>query len=149
VVDISHGHVFAGGVELPTVTYVFQVDSSYKGHVTKVNGQQTIEMTMLAPIHKEDVAGMKFRSALPEMPTMTLGKRYLIFATSPSAIGLSTTVGLGQGLFRIYGDAQTQTAVNLLGNKGLFKGMNVRMKTDSQGGLSLNELTAAIKRGGN
>ena len=35
------------------------------------------------------------------MPQLAVGRTYLVFTTQPSEIGLSTTVGLGQGAFRI------------------------------------------------
>lgn len=62
---------------------------------------------------------MSFRG----LPRLEIGQTYLLLTTPPSKIGMSTTVGLGQGLFRIAGEGQMASAVNEFGNKMLFKGM--------------------------
>jgi hypothetical protein len=54
---------------------------------------------------------------------MRVGETYLVFATTTSAVGLSTTVGLGQGCFRVYGKGAGQMAVNEINNVGLFRDM--------------------------
>ena len=43
---------------------------------------------------------------------LAVGQTYLVFTTQPSGVGLSTTVGLGQGCFRLYGKGDSQMAVN-------------------------------------
>ena len=54
---------------------------------------------------------------------LTVGQTYLVFTTQPSGVGLSTTVGLGQGCFRLYGKGDSQMAVNEVNNAGLFRDM--------------------------
>jgi hypothetical protein len=57
------------------------------------------------------------------MPVLSVGQTYLVFTTQPSGVGLSTTVGLGQGCFRVYGKGDSQMAVNEVNNTGLFRDM--------------------------
>jgi hypothetical protein len=42
-----------------------------------------------------------------------------LFATPPSSIGLSTTVGLGQGAFKVFAANGGMAAVNEFNNAGL------------------------------
>ena len=47
----------------------------------------------------------------------------MLFTTAKSAVGLSTTVGLDQGLFRIFNNADGRDmTANGLGNQGIFGG---------------------------
>jgi len=56
-------------------------------------------------------------------PDLQVGSDYVLFTTAPSAVGLSTTVGLSQGLFHIFNDANgRELAANGLGNQGIFGG---------------------------
>jgi hypothetical protein len=62
-------------------------------------------------------------SALPELPELGVGEDYVLFTTKPSAVGLSTTVGLGQGAFKLFvSEDGEELAANELNNAGLFNG---------------------------
>jgi hypothetical protein len=54
------------------------------------------------------------------LPRIQVGKTYLFMTTAPSSIGLSTTVGLGQGIFLITSAGKKDLATNELNNKGLY-----------------------------
>jgi hypothetical protein len=60
---------------------------------------------------------------LPRMPDLVVGSSYLVMTTRPSTIGLSTTVGLGQGCFRISQVGKEEQATNEANNAGLFRDM--------------------------
>src|SRR5262249_22294348 len=58
-------------------------------------------------------------SALRDLPQLEMGRDYVLFTTRPSAIGLSTTVGLGQGAFAIQSGTKEESVANAFGNAGL------------------------------
>ncbi|MGH9901416.1 MAG: hypothetical protein ACRD68_06335, partial [Pyrinomonadaceae bacterium] len=90
-----------------------------------VKGVQIAEIRMLGKMKPVRRGGLELHAALPKMPQLAVGETYLVFATRPSAVGLSTTVGLGQGAFRVSGQGKNETAVNEVNNRGLFRDMNV------------------------
>ncbi len=53
------------------------------------------------------------------MPRLNNGGDYLLFTTHTSSIGLSTTVGLGQGAFKVSAIGGELSAVNEFNNAGL------------------------------
>lgn len=125
VIGSTTGTVAAGGIDLPTVTYRVEVQQVFKGTVPPgKDGVSVVEITTLGA-HKVSPAGdgnvVRF-SALPDLPRFQVGKTYVLLTTPPSSLGLSTTVGLGQGSFGIYEDDKTEMAVNELNNQGLFDG---------------------------
>ena len=121
VIATREGQVSAGGALFTTKTYVFLVESLLKGEFTS-RPEQTVEMTLLGtPIGKQDGAGLLFQTVLPRQPKLSMGGRYLIFSSADSAIGLCTTVGLGQGAFRILAQDASELAVNEINNAGLFR----------------------------
>jgi hypothetical protein len=76
------------------------------------------------------------------------GQRMLLFLPSPSPMGLSSPIGVGQGRFHITRDsAGAETIVNEAGNAGLFK--NVAQKAAKAGKTLTTEQArvAAIKNG--
>ena len=125
VTDIQQGTVQAGGAELPMVTYKLKVEELFKGEASQVKGDKALmEIRMIGSLvhSKADESGnMKF-SAFREVPRLATGADYLLFTTAESAIGLSVTVGLGQGAFKISpvdgADGEFQ-AVNEFNNAGL------------------------------
>jgi hypothetical protein len=126
VLAVEPGTVAVGGGELPTVTYRLRVDEAFKGEFDAAGKDApVVEVTVVgslkdSPYQQGDSARF---SALPRAPRLERGGEYLLFTTAPSAIGLSTTVGLGQGAFKIFLSADRQEmAVNELGNLGLFDG---------------------------
>lgn len=119
VLSVEPGTVAAGGAELPTVTYRLQVDETFKGDFSATKG--VAEITMLGNLKGEESSGPVTRfSHLPDLPNLVRGGDYVVFTTPPSAIGLSTTVGLVQGAFKVYRAADRQEmAVNGINNAGL------------------------------
>ena len=123
VVDIDKGTLTAGGGELPTVTYTLEVTEDFVGNITEVKGKKITTITMVGTpaslqTPDEDANGVRRFSTLPSPPDLQVGADYLLLTTPESAIGLSTTVGLGQGCFSIDGEK----ASNLFDNEGLYDG---------------------------
>lgn len=114
------GVVAVGGTELPTVSYTIRVDDALKGQFVK----DAVSVTMLGNLKQDVSSGNVERLATLDLnPDLSIGGEYVLFTTAPSAAGLSTTVGLGQGLFRIFATAdQRDLAANALDNHGLFAG---------------------------
>jgi hypothetical protein len=78
-----------------------------------------IEVSLLSP-GKVTAPRNRAASLLRDLPEFRVGQQYLFALTRPSAIGLSTTVGLGQGLFQLRGGEGREEAVNQVNNAGLF-----------------------------
>lgn len=135
VVDVIPGTTFAGGGELPTTTYRLRVDESLKGGVTaEKNGVAMIEIEMVGSIKGSTIPG-RF-DVFADVPRLQMGGDYLLFTTPESAIGLSTTVGLGQGAFSVFPQNHQDMAVNAFNNAGLGLG--------SAGEVSYDVLKAAV-----
>ena len=122
VIDIELGTIEAGGGQLPAVTYRFRVEELYKGEATEVKDDQAIvEIRMVGDLKNKTAAEqgrVKF-SLFRDVPRFDVGSDYLLFATPESAIGLSTTVGLGQGAFKVFPLDGVYQAVNEFNNAGL------------------------------
>ncbi len=125
VVSASAGTIAAGGGQLPVVTYRLQVEEVFRGDFTTVKGVRLAEIRTLGKIAVVQRGNLRSASPLPRMPEMVVGQTYLVFTTQPSTIGLSTTVGLGQGCFRIARTGKDETALNEVNNGGLFRDMAV------------------------
>jgi hypothetical protein len=111
VVDLDKGTVTAGGGQVPTLVYTIRVAEQFKGDVpTSADGNLFFTFTTV------DLA-------LIEAPRLVVGQDYLLLTTAPSSVGLSSTVGLEQGAFKIYDQGGTEVAVNGLGNVGLAQGL--------------------------
>ena len=115
------GTVSMGGSEFSTVVYTVKVDDALKGDF---GAKPVVTLTMLGNL-KQDVStgNAKRVSRLDMNPDLSVGSDYVLFTTAASSAGLSTTVGLGQGLFRIFvnADGRDMTA-NMLNNQGIFNG---------------------------
>ena len=99
------------------------MDETFKGDFQTVKGVCFTEVHMLGTLkRKEEQPHMSSTSSL-EMPQLEVGQGYLLLTTRPSAIGMSSPVGLGQGCFRISGNGSGEEAVNAYGNTMLFRGM--------------------------
>jgi hypothetical protein len=72
---------------------------------------------------------------------------YVLFTTRPSSVGLSTTVGLGQGAFRIVDTGKNEEAVNAFNNVGLRRGLarSAVPSLPESGPISYPQLAAAIR----
>jgi hypothetical protein len=125
VLSIEPGTVSVGGGELPTVTYEVLVQERFKGDFPSTGDKTVVTITMVGTMKDAPVVvnGKRRLSALPDMPDLRVGGEYVLFTTAPSRIGLSTTVGLGQGAFKIYLSPEgNELAANELENAGLFNG---------------------------
>jgi hypothetical protein len=125
ILSSTEGSVEAGGGQLPAVTYRVQVDELFRGEVEEMKGLRIAEFRTIGKLPSVRRGNLQLISPLPRMPQMTVGRTYLFLTTRPSAVGLSATVGLGQGCFYIYRDGQGEVAVNEANNSGLFRDMDM------------------------
>lgn len=123
VLQARPGTIRAGGGELPVVTYRLRVEERFKGAVTQVKGARYVELRMLGDLQAAIRGPVPVRMLAPDLPRLEMGKSYLLLTTRPSASGMCSTVGLGQGLFRIRGGRGHEHAENAYGNAMLFRGM--------------------------
>jgi hypothetical protein len=120
VVAADEGTVSAGGGNIPIVTYRIRVDEALKGSVA---GGDVIEVRMLGSTKQASSGSLRRATVLRDLPRFAVGRNYLFVLTRPSRIGLSTTVGLGQGLFELRGRPGQELAVNEANNMGLLSGV--------------------------
>ena len=80
-----------------------------------------MEITMVGGLKSDarSVDGKQHFSPFRDIPRLQKGGDYLLFASPESAIGLSTTVGLGQGAFKVAPLEGELHAVNEFNNAGL------------------------------
>lgn len=124
VIEIGKGDLAVGGGKVATVTYRVIVDDSFRGDFIEKEGVRVAEFTMVTNPGPRRSGDQVSFSVLPAMPDIQMGQRYLFFTTAPSSVGLSTTVGLGQGCFRITGEPGEEITTNEFDNLGLFRGMS-------------------------
>lgn len=142
VIYINEGTIEVGGGELPTVTYRLRVEELFKGQATQVKDEKSIvEIQMIGSLvhSKPDASGVVKLSGFRDVPKLKMGSEYVLFTTAESAIGLSVTVGLGQGAFSVYavdGARDQFMAVNEFNNAGL--GLN------GSGPVEYDKLSAQI-----
>ena len=146
VLDMRTGTVDVGGGTLPTVTYVVQVTDGLKGTFKTVKSMQVAEITMVGTIKQEQKRSGNFlhNSILPKMPRLQVGAEYLLFCTQASSAGLCTTVGLGQGSFRIVNKNKSVTPVNEVNNIGLFRDMPQRSTHRDPSSITYSDLASEI-----
>jgi hypothetical protein len=141
VISVTPGKVEVGGGQLPVITYRLRVEEVFRGDIPTVKGVKITEIRTLGKSTPVQHGNLRRLSTLPSMPQLAVGKTYLVLTTRPSAVGLSVTVGLGQGAFEIFGRGKSETAVNAVNNRGLFRDM-----PSAQGRQSLS--AAASPQGG-
>jgi len=122
VLSSVEGTVQLGGARIPVTTYRMRVDETFKGTIHSTKGDPVLELRTLGKAAPVEVGGLVRAPLLTELPQLEIGATYLLFTTRPARVGLATTVGLGQGCFRIQGQAEKETAANELDNAGLFAG---------------------------
>jgi hypothetical protein len=146
VIGVESGTVQVGGGDLPSITYRMQVDESFKGEYAVRKGDATyVEIRMVgAKSDSLTPAGQRHFSAFREVPRLEMGGEYVLFTTRPSSVGLSTTVGLGQGAFRIVDSGKNEEAVNAFNNVGLKRGL-ARTSLPDTGPISYPQLASAIR----
>jgi len=121
VLSKEPGTVSMGGSEFSTVVYTVEVNEALKGDF---GAKPMVTLTMLGNLKQDVSTGNAKRLSVIDMnPDLAVGSDYVLFTTAASSAGLSTTVGLGQGTFRIFdgADSRDMTA-NLLNNHGIFDG---------------------------
>jgi hypothetical protein len=120
VLESNEATVEAGGGSLPVTVYRIRVDEALKG---SVRAGDVIEVRLLSQPKQSASGPYRRASLLRDLPQFAVARDYLFVLTRPSAIGLSTTVGLRQGIFELRGRPGQETAVNGANNVGLFTGM--------------------------
>ena len=120
VLTADESTVSAGGGNLPTTTYRIRVDEALKG---SASAGEVIEVRLLASMKQASSGSLRRANPLRDLPKFSVGRDYLFVLTRPSQVGLSTTVGLGQGLFQLSGRPGQELAVNEANNLGLFNGI--------------------------
>jgi hypothetical protein len=146
VLSAKPGTVKAGGAELPTVTYRVRVDEAFKGEYPDPKNDRTLVEIRMVGSGKEARAdgAVQHLSVFRDVPRLEVGRDYVLFTTPPSELGLSTTVGLGQGAFTIQGGGKEEQAVNLYNNRGLNRGMS-DARVPARGPVPYDQLAAAIR----
>jgi len=141
VISIQPGTVEAGGAELHTVTYTLKVEDAFKGDfLIAKDDVKLAKITMITdPKSPDESNGLVRLGVFRDVPKLKVGDVYLLFTSAESRIGLSTTVGLGQGCFDINGSM----ALNRAGNLGLFQGATVQ--GPSKGALPYADLADRIR----
>src|SRR5262245_19889502 len=92
------------------------------------------------------VGTLKHFSILRDVPQLAMGQDYVLFTTRPSAVGLSTTVGLGQGAFTIQSGTKEEMTANAFGNAGLDRGRAAAAPSlPRSGAVPYAELARAIR----
>lgn len=147
VLDVREGTLQVGGGELPVVTYRIRVDESFKGTYQTIKGLQVAEIKMLGKLKSQKSSTMRSGSIIPELPRLQIGQDYLLLTTAPSSVGLSTTIGLGQGRFELQGKPGQEQALNGNQNLGLFYGMETTAKSaaQSEGPVAYSTLAHLIR----
>jgi len=119
VLEVEEGTIAVGGGILPTRTFQVRVDEGLKGDFATEKEVPVVEFRTIGKTQPRRSGRVQWLRTLPEPPALAAGSTYLLFVTAPGALGLSTTVGLGQGCFHVTGDAEREEAVNELDNVGL------------------------------
>ena len=131
VVDTVKGSITTSGRSIPTITYQIRVSERFKGNFPAASGGDVI-----VSIRSVDLKAI-------ELPRLEDGEEYLLMTTMPSPAGLSTVVGLGQGVFRVYGSPNAELAVNALENRGLAAGLRGPARYDDL----TNRIRSALRKG--
>jgi len=141
VMNVSETTVQGGGGDLLAVQYTIRVDESLKGDYVERKGQEFAVIRMLGSL-KQYHSGTP---PIPGFPLLREGGEYLLMVAPEGPIGLTTTMGLGQGAFNIFTNPNTREDMVLNGfnNTSLFKGMGAGMPDD--GPVSYNTLVGLIK----
>jgi hypothetical protein len=144
VISVEPGSVEMGGGRLPTVTYAIRVDEAFKGSFENRKGERFASLTTIGKMAPVTVDGIRRVWDLSGIPELSVGASYLLFTTPPSAVHLSTPVGLGQGCFRIAGREGAEEAENQFRNIGLFRDMGID-DLPAEGAVSYRRLAAEVR----
>ena len=120
VTDIRPGTVKVGGGELATTIYRIRVAETFKGEFATFKDITYADVEMIGGIKAEsEGTGVRHFSIFRDMPSLEVGRDYMLFLTAESSIALSSPVGLAQGLFEIDTSIPSQPTANRLNNAGL------------------------------
>ena len=148
VVAVEEATVPVPDGEMPVRVYTLNVRDALKGVSEADRERGTFTLTMLdaARLPRTKSGGnLQHIAVLPGLPVLEPGGEYLLLTTVPSAGGLATTVGLGQGLFHIVPGAHGVERVrNDLDNIGLLDGM-AAPKSISTSALTYGQITTLIR----
>jgi hypothetical protein len=144
VLSVSPDTVRIGGADLPTVTYRVRVEELLKGSVEEAEGVRVVDVRMLDGSGARPVSS-RYRMIVPGLPVLRQGHRYLLLTTRPGRSGLSSTVGLGQGVFQVTGRGHAALARNTVDNVRLFRGLDPEGLPD-RGPLPYRRLAERIRR---
>jgi hypothetical protein len=145
VLSVTPGTVKAGGGDLPILVYRLRVDEGFKGDFGEGKEKNLLEVRMVGEPKAAPGASPRRFTPWRDVPRLERGEEYVLFTTPPSRIGLSTTVGLGQGAFRILDAGKEEQAVNAFGNVGLGRGMPRAPFRTGSGPVPYAELARAIR----
>jgi hypothetical protein len=136
VLSVNAGKVPVGGGQLPITIYRLRVDEAFRGDFPEVKGVRLAEIRTVGKLVPVTRGNLRSAVLLPQMPELAIGRSYLVLTTRPSAIGLSTTVGLGQGCFRISQVGKNEQALNEANNAGLFDDTAVAVRQGARAALA-------------
>src|SRR5262245_9479528 len=145
VVSAKPGTVQAGGGQLPIVIYRLRVDEQFKGDFGEGKQARIVEIRMVGGKEPPAQGDLRHFSPFRDVPQLEAGREYVLFTTRPSAVGLSTTVGLGQGAFTITGSGKSEEAVNAFGNVGLDRDLKAGVSLRAGRPVPYGELASAIR----
>lgn len=148
VVGIDTTTVRAGGSDLPVTIYRLKVGEEFKGSFNAPKGEPVVELRMLDTSKSVARTGNATRlSRFSDLPRLQMGQDYVLFTTRPSSIGLSTTVGLGQGAFSIQSGTKEEMTVNAFGNANLAPARTAAAQDlPRTGAMPYAELAQAIRQ---
>lgn len=110
--DSEEGHIDVAGGTLPVTSYTFVVEDVLEGEVGS-------SLTIRHIGHRTTKSSIFDQS----MPDYRENETVMLFLHADSEYGLTSPVGLGQGVFRVKTDGPAKMAVmNERRNKGLLKG---------------------------
>lgn len=140
VLDVTETSVQAGGGTIKAIKYTVAVDEAFKGDFDLVKGHRIAEIMMVGSL-KQYHNGVR---VIPGFPLLKIGSDYLLMVAPKGPVGLTTTMGLGQGAFSIFMDPNSREdmALNEANNAALFKGMAGRPQGD--GPVRYSEMVDAI-----
>lgn len=121
IVSVRDTTVSFGEAEIPALSYTVRVEEAFKGEFDEIKGVQLAEFKMIGNMKQYQSR----RPLFPGFPILEEGGTYLLMVAPEGPVGLTSTMGLGQGCFNIVSKPGDEAALNLLDNVGLFKGMSV------------------------
>ena len=138
VIEVSQTSVQAGGGQIPAIRVKVRASDTLKGQLETVKDVQFAEFMMIGKLKDYNANAAVYDG----FPVLRQGQEYLLFIGASGPVGLTTTMGLGQGCFHIIASNSGDMAVNEFNNIGLFKGMDM---AQAQGPVSYDALVSLIQ----